>query len=428
MQNVYQLFRQKAGRFRSDQLLNNIFWNSIGRFGSAGLNLLITLFLMDVLEVEDYGEYVVFFSIYSTVPFFFEFGLNASFIALGAKFRSEGHESYNELVSTIFTLKLIILMIVVAVLPIAFLTGIIQKKIIILILLGAVLGFWDFLTSVFKTNQKFKTLAWLLPLRNLLVLLVILVMYFAMNVETWEPYLYVVMLAPLALSLIIYVLYFREISLRIYPDRVRETFALSKWLALFTLVTAVHSRADLYLLEYFSERGVIAAKETGIFSAAFSLFAMINLVTSTLAEAVLPKVSSEATREYYLQLLRRIWRTSPFVLSIAGILGVALYFLFYYGFGGKYVESLNCMVFIGCGMIFLFYMHTINTIFYPLKRTDLVFKIILAMFVVNVSMGYLMIPVWASVGAAVTNMVVSFVGLVLTIIALKRLLNVSWKA
>jgi O-antigen/teichoic acid export membrane protein len=237
-----------------------------------------------------------------------------------------------------------------------------------------------------------------------------------------------VMSVPVALTLCVYLFYFRQIPFRISTEKVRMTFAVSKWLALFTLVTALHARADIYLLEFFSNRGTIDPKETGIFSAAFSLVAFINLVTATFAEAVLPKVSQESNHAYFVQLLTRIRKTLPYVLIMAAALIIVLYFLFRYGFEGKYIASIDCMIFICVGMIFLFYMHTINTMFYPLKRTDLVFKIILAMFAVNILVGYLLIPVWGAVGAAITNTLVSFVGLVLTAVSLKRILKIKWTA
>lgn len=425
---LIETLKYRARRVSSDKLLNNIFWNTVARFGSAGLNVVTTVFLMSVLEVEEYGEYVVFFSIYSTIPFFFDFGLNNSFVSLGARFKSMNNEEYPRLISTVFAVKLAILGVIAVVIPLGNFVQIIPVRIAAIILLGAVLGIWEFLLTVFKSHQDFKTLSWLLPVRNLIALAAVMSLYYIFDVRSWTSFLYTIMLIPVMLTGIVYVKYFRQIGLKVHRRMLINTYTVSKWVALFTLITAVHARTDIYLLEYFVTTGQINSRETGIFSAAFSLLAFINLVTSTFAEAVLPKVSEESSPEYFKHLMGRIKRTIPYVVLLAVVLGLVLYPVLFYGFNGKYSDSVDSMVFIATGMIFLFYLHTLNTMFYPLGRTDLIFKVILVMFVVNISLGYILIPVWGAVGAALTNMCVSLVGLFMTLLALNRVLSLKWKS
>jgi O-antigen/teichoic acid export membrane protein len=203
----------------------------------------------------------------------------------------------------------------------------------------------------------------------------------------------------------------------------KNTFAVSKWVTLFTIITAIHARADIYLLEYFASTNRIEDKEVGIFSAAFSLLSVINIVTSGFSEAVLPKISEESSSGYFMEFKNRIKGTISYVVVMAIMVGGILYFVFSYGFNGKYTSSINCMFFIGVGMILTFYIHTLSTMFYPLQRTDLVFKTILLMFCINILGGFLLIPILGSIGAAITNLLVSFSGLVFTVLVLNKLLS-----
>lgn len=421
--SMLNILIQKKDRIQSDQLINNIFWNSIARFGSAGLNFLMTLFLMSVLPVADYGEFVFFFSIYSTIPFFLDFGLNNSLVSIGAKLNATDKAGYTNLISTHLSIKGVLLLLILLLSAGTLALGLWDRSFIIMVILGATLGLWECILSIFKSRQEFKLLSQLIPVRNAMAFTGILLLYYVFNVNSWESFLYIIMIIPLLMTVVIYLMYFNDIKLKIHKTLLRQTFEVSKWIGLFTIITAVHSKADIYLLKYFATQAKIADTEVGIFSAAFSLLALTNVLTSTFAEAILPKVSSESSHVYFRQFMQRLRRTIPYVISFALLLGLVLYFAFTFGFDAKYVDSVNSMIFIGAGMILLFYLHTLNTIFYPLNRTDVVFKVMVVMFLSNVIFGYLFIPILGSVGAAITNMLVSAIGLLLTYFALIKLLK-----
>jgi O-antigen/teichoic acid export membrane protein len=414
---------QKKGRIKSDKLINNIFWNSIARFGSAGINFLMTLFLMSVLNVADYGEFVVYFAIYSTIPLFFDFGLNNSLVSLGARLKSEDIVGYKKLISTHFSIKAILFFLVAAVALPLMIFGIWQKTILVIILLAAPLAMWEYFLGIFKARQDFKLLSQLIPIRNFLAFSGVLLLHYFFDKNTWHEYLYVIILIPLLMSIGIYLKFFSDLKFTIDKHLLKKTVTLSKWIALFSIITAVHSKLSIYLLKYFATIDKIAITEVGIFSAAFSLLAITNVLTSTFAEAILPKVSEERNHKYLLEFINRLKRTVPYVILFALIIGIILYFAFTYGFNRKYIESINSMIFIGIGMILTFYIHTLNTVFYPLNRTDFVFKSILVMFFINILFGYVLIPILGAEGAAITHMLVSAAGLFYTYVALIKLLQ-----
>lgn len=419
---LVQFVREKSLIVKSDKLINNIFWNALARFGSAGLSLLITLLLMGILDVESYGEFTVLYSIYTTIPFFFDLGLNNSFVAIGAKLKSKQPEQYTRMVDVYLSFKTTTLGLICLVTLLGAMLNLYSTAIMIVVVLGAVLGLWECFQTVFVSDQNFRLLSKLVPARNLLALIIILISYFVFHSKDWLSYLYIIMVIPFIMSLFTYWKYFKALTFKINKPKIIELFSVSGWIALFTIVNAVHARVSIYMLKYFSSINRIETTEIGIFSAAFSLLAVINLLTSIFSEAVLPKVSEETSYDYFLFLIRKIVRTIFPMIALGIMAGTVLYFVFSYGFNGKYVNSVDSMVLIGAGMILTFYNHTLTTIFYPLNRTDLVFKSILIMFSVNVIVGYFLIPIYGAIGAAITSVIVALAGLLFTSLSLRKIL------
>lgn len=410
-------FESVKRKFENSGLAQNLAWNFVGRFGSAVINFMITLFLMTILSVEDYGNFIVFFSIYTTVPFFLDLGVNNSFVAIGAKLKLQSEESFRKLVSSFLLIKIISLAIVIFLLSFNIWgvdTGII-------IFLGAILGIWESLLAAFKSTQEFKLLSKLVPSKNLVTLLGILFFYYISKSTNWEAYLQIIMVVPLFLSILLYLWKFRTSPIAYNKQVLLNIFNVSKWISLFTIINALYVKTDIFILKYFAHEGSIQDFEIGIFSASFSMLSFMPVLTSTVADAVLPKVSEKLDKTFFKKFLNNIKKTIVPILILLIIGFTVLYFVFVYGFNGKYEKSASIMVFLGIGMVFTFYRNTIETFFYPLQRTDLIFKIILIMFLVNIGLDFFLVPELGALGAAIANLLVIFTGLMITSFYVKKL-------
>jgi O-antigen/teichoic acid export membrane protein len=290
------------------------------------------------------------------------------------------------------------------------------------------LGFWESLLTIFRLEQKFKRLSVLLPLRNVIAFIGIITVYHSGISATWNNYLLVVMCAPLIMSVVVYFQSFTFLKIVINFSIVKSIARSSIWITLFTVVTAIHARADIYMLKYFSSIGDLNKNELGIYSAAFSLLTVANLITSTFSEALLPSFSKQTDHSYFQEFYKRLIKTIPFTVLGAILLSVALYFAFMYGFNGKYLESTSLILFMIGGTLCNFYLHTINTIFYPLRSTYVVFLSILIIFIINIIGGLALIPKYGAFAAGIMNFIAPFSGLLVAITFLNYLLDKNERA
>ncbi len=410
-------------KLSTNGLMKDVLWNAVARFGSAGISFVITLILMAFLDVPDYGEFVVYFSLFSTIPFFLDLGLNTSFTSLGSILKGENKNKFRDYSSTFFTIKLVTVVAVVLVSLVLLLLDSIGITLFYTIALGAILGIWESFLTLFKIEQQFKRLSVLLPLRNLIALAGVVIVYYSGISADWNHYLLAVMVAPLIMSVVVYFQSFRILKIIIDFSIVKKIARSSLWITLFTLVTAIHARADIYMIKYFSNEGIVDKNELGFFSAAFSLLTVANLITSTFSEALLPSFSKQTDNSYFQRIYKRLKSTIPFTILAAILLSIIFYFAFTYGFSGKYLASSNLILFMIGGTLCNFYLHTINTMFYPLKSTYVLFLSILIIFTVNLLGGFTLIPLYGALGAAIMNFIAPFIGLLVAFFFLNHLLR-----
>jgi O-antigen/teichoic acid export membrane protein len=409
-------------------LMNDVLWNSLARFSSAGISFIITLILMTLLEVPEYGEFVVYFSLFSTIPFFLDLGLNTSFISLGSIIKIESASKLADYSSTFFSIKLLIVVAISIVAVGLLVFNQIGLTLFYTVMLGGILGLWESFLTLFKLEQQFKRLSVLLPLRNVMAFIGVITVYYSSISDTWNNYLLAVMIAPLIMSAVVYFQSFTFIKIVVNFSIVKRIAQSSIWITLFTVVTAIHARADIYMIKYFTTTGYLNRNELGIFSAAFSLLTVANLMTSTFSEALLPNFSRQTDHSYFQKFYQHLIKTIPFAVLGAIFLSITLYFTFMYGFNGKYLESTSLILFMIGGTLCNFYLHTINTIFYPLRSTYVVFLSILIIFIINIIGGFTLIPKYGAFGAAIMNFVAPFIGLLVAITFLNHLLNRNERA
>ncbi len=408
--------------------MNDVLWNSLARFSSAGISFIITLILMTLLEVPEYGEFVVYFSLFSTIPFFLDLGLNTSFISLGSIIKIESASKLADYSSTFFSIKLLIVVAISIVAVGLLVFNQIGLTLFYTVMLGGILGLWESFLTLFKLEQQFKRLSVLLPLRNVMAFIGVITVYYSSISDTWNNYLLAVMIAPLIMSAVVYFQSFTFIKIVVNFSIVKRIAQSSIWITLFTVVTAIHARADIYMIKYFTTTGYLNRNELGIFSAAFSLLTVANLMTSTFSEALLPNFSRQTDHSYFQKFYQHLIKTIPFAVLGAIFLSITLYFTFMYGFNGKYLESTSLILFMIGGTLCNFYLHTINTIFYPLRSTYVVFLSILIIFIINIIGGFTLIPKYGAFGAAIMNFVAPFIGLLVAITFLNHLLNRNERA
>lgn len=406
-------FKALVEKATSSRLFKDFLWNAIGRFGSAGISFLITLILMAILDVPDYGDFVVYFSLYSTIPFFLDVGLNNSFTAIGSKVLNDGEEKFRRYTGTYLSVKFLGSFIVIVFSTLIYLTGYINLLMVQTIVLGTFLGIWESLLTIYKTQQKFKVLSILLPIRNVVALAGFIVVRIFIESPRFDQYLVAIMLAPLIMSVSVYIFSFRIYTVR-FDNVIAKNIARSSiWVALFTLTTALHARADVYMIKYFANSGILDKNELGIYSATFSLIMIANLITSTFAEALLPRFSRESNHSYFLLFFERIKRSFPLTLIGSILISIAIYVFFTFGFNQKFFDSRNLVFLMMGGTFFTFYLHTLTTFLYPLGKTHVMFVTILIMFILNIAGGFLLIPQFGALGAAVMYMIVPLLGLLI---------------
>ncbi|KKU10552.1 MAG: hypothetical protein UX13_C0009G0014 [Candidatus Woesebacteria bacterium GW2011_GWB1_45_5] len=178
-----------------------------------------------------------------------------------------------------------------------------------------------------------------------------------------------------------------------------EFLNFNKWIALFTLITAVASRADIFI----STR-LLSLTEVGIYSVAVSLTSIIPQIVLAIASVVAPKLSRFTTKGDVIRYLKKL---QLFVLGLA-VLGVPVgvvvgRVLIGAIYGPEYAGSFNPLVVLLISQaIFLISVPAHTSINYYFSRPSVFVWVALGYLLLVSGLGYQLIARFGYMGAAWT--------------------------
>lgn len=175
-----------------------------------------------------------------------------------------------------------------------------------------------------------------------------------------------------------------------------DMFHYNKWVGVTSVLSALSSRLDVYLLARIS-----SVTSLGIYSAANQLTIIIPQLVSSLATVIAPKLSASTTPKEMLSYLKKL-QILTLILAGVGLLGIPLsFFVIPFFLGPVFLESVNVfIVLLLAQLVFLIATPAHQAIFYYFARPKVFVFISSGQLLILLLLGYYLISSLGAIGAA----------------------------
>lgn len=297
-------------------VIKNTFWLSFGNIFSRLIRGLFLIFAARFLGVNEYGvfSYVLTFAGFFTV--FSDIGLNAILTREIAKQKDEEEE--NQFFSTIFVLKIILLIItsLILIFIAPHFSKIEKAKTIIplMALLTLIDGIRDFSASYFRGKEKMEFDALLITSSNLTITLTgFLVLTIKPEAKTLA--LIYTLSSAVGMFLGLYLLknkfkkIFNFLNKNLIPFILKSAFPI----ALISVIGVLMTQIDVIMLGFFKTE-----KEVGIYSAAQKIIILIYTLPTIIASVFFP-LFSRLAQENNKELIKNVLEKALHLSLIFGL-------------------------------------------------------------------------------------------------------------
>jgi len=398
--------------------------NLISKF----IGFVLFALLAKSMDVEHYGQLTVLLAIITTVSEMVAAGLNASLIRYAAIYANENnHIKLNSLISTsliniTFLGFLIIIFTYLFSQEISLLRfkNISFSHYIEISSWGIVFTFlYGIYLSLFLGLQKYKYYFLYSVFFQMvrLVLLLILIFY---NNTSIELVIYIFILSPL-FAFIFAVIIERDIKISIYnynTEIVKETYSFGKWMFLWAAVAIAQSKLDIYLLASLSDMQNVA-----YFDIAQKFVLAIMIVFTSYSAVLKPKMSILKTKEDIIIEIRKTYK----VIFAMNIFIIVMIFILPYMitiiFDNIYDNSIMPLTIMLSSLIFFVWTLPLNASFYAIGKSQVYFYTASIGLIINTILSLTLIPIYGSIGAAISYFIVNISSLVIVYIFYKYYLN-----
>lgn len=370
------------------------------------LGFIFFWFLARVFQPDTLGVFMVAVTAASLITDVSTVGTETGVINFVGRFIRTEHEKALRFLKLALEIKIIVSAIVLLlgfVLAPVVASSILGKSQLVLplrfALFGAVTGlFFAFSTSSLQAIQKF--FEWgVVNIFSNAGRLIIVFLLFIFGILTVQSGLIVYIVVPFIAFLFSFLFLPKFLTVRNQTQVFGEFFHYNKWVAIFTLIAAISSRLDTFLITRLMSLG-----DVGVYSIAVTLTGVVPQLVGAVGTVVAPKLTSFDSREKAIDYLKKL---QIFVsgLCVLGILvGIPVGYFFIKGFyGSNYFGSFAPFVILLVAQaVFLFsvpvHMATIYYFSYP--KLFVLISIIDLMIILG--LGSFLIPSFGYVGAAVT--------------------------
>lgn len=259
---------------------------------------------------------------------------------------------------------------------------------------------YSFSVHSLQAFQKFSWWALINIGQNGLRLLLSLI-FLALGIFTLNNILLIYILIPFTALFLTLLILPKFVLVTGEKEVLNKFFSYNKWVAILTVISAVGSRADLYLITKF-----LTPFDVGIYSAANQISAVIPQIVFALATVVAPKLASYREKQEVLVYLKKV---QIMVIGIALLGLLAIPFAFYFLpliYGEVYRPSIMPFIILLCAqLLFLISLPSHQAIFYYFSKPKFFFYISVLQLLIVVVLGSLLIPMYGIVGVALAVLV-----------------------
>ncbi|MDD5147095.1 MAG: oligosaccharide flippase family protein [Candidatus Daviesbacteria bacterium] len=265
---------------------------------------------------------------------------------------------------------------------------------------GALL--FSFATSSLQAFQKYLTWSFVNIFTNFLRLLFILLLIFYQQLNLTSGLLVYLLLPFFGFSLTLFFIPARKIfQVRGEFSVAKQFFKFNAWVAAFTLVAAVSSRLDTFLIAR-----LLSSKELGIYGAANQLVQVVPQIVSALGVVAAPKFASFVSIAQMVHFFKK-FQLLVLGLAVLGSLVILISSLLIpFIYGGQYKEAVLPFIILFLAMlVFLISVPVHNSIIYYFGKPQVFVWVSIGHLLIIGFLGYLLVSNYGAVGAAVSVLV-----------------------
>ncbi|MDD5415781.1 MAG: oligosaccharide flippase family protein [Candidatus Daviesbacteria bacterium] len=262
---------------------------------------------------------------------------------------------------------------------------------------GALL--FSFATSSLQAFQKYLTWSFVNIFTNFLRLLFILLLIFYQQLNLTSGLLVYLLLPFFGFSLTLFFIPARKIfQVRGEFGVAKQFFKFNFWVAAFTLVAAISSRLDTFLIAR-----LLSPKELGIYGAANQLVQVVPQIVSALGIVAAPKFASFVSIAQMIQFFKK-FQLLVLGLAVLGSLVILIsYLIIPFIYGGQYKEAVLPFIILFLAMlVFLISVPVHNSIIYYFGKPQVFVWVSIGHLLIIGFLGYLLVSNYGVVGAAVS--------------------------
>ncbi len=176
----------------------------------------------------------------------------------------------------------------------------------------------------------------------------------------------------------------------------KQFFKYNCWVAVFTLVAAISSRLDTFLIAR-----LLSPKELGIYGAASQLVVVVPQIVSALGVVAAPKFASFINIKQMLSYFKK-FQLMVAGLSVLGLIAIPLsFYVIPLIFGLQYIETVLPFIILFISMlVFLISVPVHNSIIYYFGKPHVFVWVSIGHLLIVGFFGYLLILSYGVIGAA----------------------------
>lgn len=403
-------------------IFKNLFSLSLGQGISFILNFFAILLAARYLGVENFGTFTALIAIITIVSKLVDFGLGP------IVFREQSKEINDfSFLNNAISIRLVISIIALVLTNVFLLTlGYSSVEIILanalfinIFLSQRMANFREIFSTPFKVSLKMHYPMTLSVLENLLFLILVLFLPYFENSLIFFVFIYIISSVPSSILLFYYLK-------RKFSYRFRFNFSLYKWMIKesapiggFVILMVIFQQIDILILKEIN--GVF---EAGIFGAANRITFPLNIIPTTIITTIFPKIilniknGKNVQNKEIIKIVYKLLFVISFLISIIYTLKGEAITVFL--FGKEYLNSALPTILLLWTQTFLFYnFFSLDLLTaYNLQKWNFIYALFLL--ILNIAFALYLIPIYASLGAAASKLIVGFFSLMFLLVVLYK--------
>ncbi|PPK59393.1 O-antigen/teichoic acid export membrane protein [Malaciobacter marinus] len=383
-----------------------------GNIVAQGIGFLTIIIISRDLGPAQYGVFSLLLAIFTIAIQVSDFGVSISYV----KYVSENLSKAREIFITVILSKVVLSLFIIAILY--FLSGFLSEfffgsykyqKLIETIAIAILFhSFFGVVVSHYQAVQNFKVFAYLNIAQNMLKFFSIVIVAVIFSQEKHLEYFmfsyaFIVMFLLIGVSLKNYKLlrYIKQFNFYYFI----QIYKLGLWVFLSSLAVIIYMRLDIAMLEKMGD-----SVEVGYYSVAMNLAMIFLLLTNTIVVTLLPKMNEYLANNSIKGYITKILSKTKFLLLIFIFFEILSPYLIYIFFGREYEASTILFQILLIAFLPQLIINPISLVFCSINKAYYITILSWLQLPLHFIGNYFLIPLYGSIGAAISTVIINLFG------------------